>query len=124
MLIFRNPIIDCVANYFQFIFIGSYTEMLMFPEKSSSGQASRVNWNIILCCRNFASFFRYLATTQFEANHARRAFPCFDEPSFKATFNITLLRRDFPFRTISNMPMIRTESRYLMFWKAGSVQTS
>ena len=48
---------------------------------------------------------RYLATTQFEATDARRAFPCWDEPAQKAVFDVTLVFDD-NLQAVSNTPIV------------------
>ncbi|XP_020388085.1 endoplasmic reticulum aminopeptidase 2 isoform X2 [Rhincodon typus] len=50
---------------------------------------------------------RVLASTHFEPTSARMAFPCFDEPSFKANFSIKI-RREKQHIALSNMPMINS----------------
>ena len=46
-----------------------------------------------------------LATTKFEPTYARRAFPCFDEPTFKSTYSVTLVRPSKDYIALGNMPI-------------------
>jgi len=46
----------------------------------------------------------YMAATQFESTDARRAFPCWDEPAAKATFELSLVVPD-GMAAISNTPI-------------------
>jgi puromycin-sensitive aminopeptidase len=52
---------------------------------------------------------RTLAVTQFEPTDARRAFPCWDEPEFKAVFGVTLDVAD-DLLAVSNGPELSRES--------------
>eukprot|EP00211_Chloroparvula_japonica_P005190 CAMPEP_0119122522 /NCGR_PEP_ID=MMETSP1310-20130426/2751_1 /TAXON_ID=464262 /ORGANISM="Genus nov. species nov., Strain RCC2339" /LENGTH=855 /DNA_ID=CAMNT_0007112187 /DNA_START=44 /DNA_END=2608 /DNA_ORIENTATION=- len=47
---------------------------------------------------------KIMAVTQFEATDARRALPCWDEPSYKAVFVVTLVVED-GLTALSNMPV-------------------
>ncbi|GLG93887.1 Aminopeptidase, partial [Gryllus bimaculatus] len=50
-----------------------------------------------------------LFTTQFQPGHARKAFPCLDEPNFKATFQLTI-RVPSGYDALSNTPVDKRTS--------------
>jgi puromycin-sensitive aminopeptidase len=80
-----------------------------------------------------------IGTTQFEAPHARRAFPCFDEPEFKAVFSVTLdvasdvvaisngeeiSREQRGDRTVVRFADTIPMSTYLVAWVVGPLEIS
>jgi puromycin-sensitive aminopeptidase len=82
-----------------------------------------------------------LAVTQFEATDARRAFPCWDEPAFKAVFQVTLVVEE-GLTAVSNTRVIGEEripgtgkkavafaptiamSTYLVAWVVGKLEAT
>ena len=56
---------------------------------------------------------RYLLASQLQATHARKVFPCFDEPGIKAKFNITMeYLASSGYTTKGNTDVYKTEDLY------------
>lgn len=70
----------------ELIYPGSYTIEIKF-----SANITEPMMGLYPCRYDQNGDTKYLLATQFESHHAREAFPCIDEPSAKATFDLTLI---------------------------------
>ena len=59
---------------------------------------------------------RVIVNSNFRPSDAHRAFPCFDEPEYKATFGVTILREP-EYSTVSTMNILAQEGRYMITYK-------
>lgn len=90
--------------------IGFVTEMIM----ANNGKGCPVKYIltilVLILNINISMYFmcRWLATTQLGPIYARRAFPCWDEPHLKATFDIAI-RHLKNLHVISNMHQVGIE---------------
>ena len=71
---------------------------------SFEGRVSRVQNEGLFAMKEGEEWYAF---TQFEATSARRAFPCFDEPSYKIPWEVTL-RVPHGQRGLSNAPVVST----------------
>lgn len=88
--------------------------VLKFPQTLECGPATITIGFSGIVQTNMAGFYKlsypdgeetkYMYLTQFEATDARRAFPCFDEPARKATFDVQLVV-PAKWTALGNMPV-------------------
>ncbi|KAG5884358.1 hypothetical protein JTB14_030797 [Gonioctena quinquepunctata] len=70
------------------------------------GKLSQANVGFIKAPYEYYGKKKYIYVTELEPTYARNVFPCFDEPAFKAKFNVRLVAPNDTFKAISNMPEI------------------
>ncbi|KFB52688.1 AGAP013146-PA-like protein [Anopheles sinensis] len=89
-LTLAEPLLPNVEYLLSFHYIGAIQNELHGFFRSSFNRSGEQVW---------------FGTTQFQATDARRAFPCFDEPKFKATFELKINHKPLEYSVYSNTPI-------------------
>ncbi|CAG9831928.1 unnamed protein product [Diabrotica balteata] len=79
---------------------GEHTLLFKYSGKIRSSRG------LIKALYEYQDIKEYVYVTDLEPNRARRVFPCFDEPAFKAKYHIKLVSPNETYVAISNMPEI------------------
>nr|XP_002730532.1 PREDICTED: aminopeptidase N-like [Saccoglossus kowalevskii] len=66
---------------------------------------------------------RWLIASQYQPSGARQAYPCFDEPNFKATFDMIIIHRDTR-NALTSMPVSNIIAHGVDNWVESHFQTS
>ena len=64
-----------------------------------------------------------IVATQFESHYARQCFPCIDEPSAKATFDLTITSEDPKDTIVANMPVAKQQGNTVTFQTTPKMST-
>ncbi|CAG9818324.1 unnamed protein product [Phaedon cochleariae] len=82
------------------------------PTPLASGKTLNITFMGTFATQDMSGFYKstyddkqVLVATQFEPIYARRAFPCFDEPGFKATFDISITH-PVAYNVLANTPAV------------------
>lgn len=86
--------------------IHDITNQVVKLEISFKGPISKQMYGIYRCTYQEAGKNKEIIATQFESHYARYAFPCIDEPSAKANFQLNIVG-DADLTVLSNMPVLK-----------------
>lgn len=106
LIIYDGTLRTDMGGFYRSSYVNSKNETRLVNKSSILGRLFFQNvYNLNVCLK----LCRWIATTQFEQTEARHAFPCYDEPALKATFDIDI-KHGQSYNAVSNMKVRKMES--------------
>ena len=95
----------CHLTFPDTIMPGTWNLRLRFKGQLTKDGNPKLEGFYLSTYKDLSGAERRMASTQFESTAARQAFPCWDEPTFKAVFALTLVI-DPALKAVSNAPVL------------------